>query len=81
MGKSMQTIGGIHAECFAADEHRAGGTQADVAVTFPNRASAHSCGGVISRTGTDLYTFGQTQGGGCIRFQGAHKLPAFIEMG
>ena len=81
MGKSMQTIGGIHAECFAADEHRAGGTQADVAVTFPNRAGAHSCGGVISRTGTDLYTFGQTQGGGCVRFQGAHKLPAFIEMG
>ena len=81
VSEGMQTIGGIHAELFTADKHSAGSTQTDVAVPFPYRAGAHSCGCVISRTRTDLYTFGQTQGGGCVRFQGTNKLPAFIEMG
>ena len=77
MGKGVEGVVAIHSEGFGGDEHRAGGSKADVAAALPYHPGAHRSGGVVACTGTDLDGFGNTQQLCDFRLHGANAVVAF----
>ena len=81
VGKGVEGVIGVHTECFGGNEHRAGGTEADIAAACADRAGAYRRCGVVSGAGNHNGVRRDAQQGGDLRLYGANFFVAFIEPG
>ena len=81
VGKGVEGVVWVHAEFFGGNEHRAGGTETDIAAAVSHGAGAYRRCGVVPGAGHHNGVRRDAQQGGDLRLYGANFFIAFIEPG